>query len=159
MAAARGAGGMIAAPTARKQARKLVATARRCLVRIAKRTQQSVPSLVAKPADVPSPDVVAALRRCVWTDRGDLRLEGWSYQPGGDHQQSIVRVYATSNGLDMRWEATVQPREDLEVNAFSSAAEDLSTTAWTATFTSRGWASVLKALPRQARRHAGTVEF
>src|SRR5215218_6344266 len=106
MAAAQGAGGM-AAPTARKLARKGVATARRRLVRMAKRRQQSVPSLVPRPTDPPSLDVVAALRRGLWTDRGDLRLEGWSYQPGRYHEQSVVRVYATTGGLDSRWEATV----------------------------------------------------
>ena len=125
------------------------------LERMGQRGRRSMPSLVARPVDLTSPDVVAALRRCVWTDSGD-RPEGWSYLPGRDHKQSAVRVYATTrNGF--AWESTVVQREDFEVNAFSSTAEDLSTTAWAATFTSTGLASVLKALPREAR--AQTVEF
>ncbi len=114
---------------------------------------------MAGPPESTSPEVVAALRRCVWTDRGELRLEGWSYLPGRDHQQIAVQVYATTGGIESAWVAQVVQREDLEVNAFSSTAEDLSTTAWTATFTSSGLASTLKALPRQVRRHAGTIEF
>ena len=158
MAAARGPGG-VATPTAKGLARKTLGKVRRRLVRMAKRRRKSVPPLVARPPDSTSPDVVAALRRCVWTDRGELRLEGWSYLPGLDHQQSTVQVYATTSGIESTWVAQVVQREDLEVNAFSSTAEDLSPTAWTATFTSSGLASALMALPRQVRRHAGTIEF
>ena len=155
---ARGSEG-IAAPTATVAARRALGKVRRRLERMGQRGRRSTPSLVARPADSTSPDVVAALRRCVWTDSGDLRLEGWSYLPGRDYKQSAVRVYATSSGIDVAWESTVVQREDFEVNAFSSPAEDLSTTAWTATFTSTGLADVLKALPRKARRHGEMVEF
>ena len=157
MAAAQGPGGVAA--TANGLARKTLGKARRRLVRLAKRRQVSVPSLVARSVDSTSPDLVAALRRCVWTDSGDLRLEGWSYLPGRDHRQIAVRISATTSGIEPAWVATVLQREDLEVNAFSSAAEDLSTTAWTATFTASGLASLLDALPRQTRRHVRKVEF
>ena len=146
----------MAAPIAKRLARKALAKAPRLLARI---DEHRLPSLTAMQLEATSPDVVAALRRCFWTDHGDLRLEGWSYLPGRDHKQCAVRVYATSSGLEPAWEATVIQGEDLEVNAFSAAAEDLSTTAWTATFTSSGLAAVLKALPRPARRAGRAVEF
>jgi CDP-glycerol glycerophosphotransferase len=158
MAAAPGPGG-VAAPTAKGLARETLGKARRRLKRMPKRWQKPAPSLVATPAESTSPDVVAALRRCVWTDRGELRLEGWSYLPGRDHQQIAVQVYATTGGMESAWVAQVVQREDFEVNAFSSTAEDLSRTAWSATFTWSGLAATLNALPRQARRQGRRIEF
>ena len=158
MAAAPGPGG-VAAPAAKGLARKALGKARPRLERMLKRRQKPAPSLVAEPVESTSPELVAALRRCFWTDRGELRLEGWSYLPGRDHQQIAVQVYATTGGIESAWVAQVLQREDFEVNAFSSTAEDLSTTAWSATFTWSGLASTLNVLPRQARRHGGRIEF
>jgi CDP-glycerol glycerophosphotransferase len=105
------------------------------------------------------PPVVAELRRCAWTDAGELRLDGWSYLLDAQLRAPRIRVYGRVDGLDPIWEARVERRRDLEVNAFSTPTEDLSQTAWTAFFEGKALQTALRKMRPSKRPDAGGLDF